>query len=141
MSDDVFTPPADEEALKMLLETPLNVLGGPLEVCGTRPLTGFHRDGCCATGLADRGLHTVCAQVTDAFLRFSRERGNDLSTPRPEFRFPGLKEGDRWCLCAARWREAHEAGCAPRVALRATHRATLLVVDLAALKAHALDLA
>ena len=118
----------------------LNVLGQPLEPCSTTPLTGFYRDGCCNTGPDDRGLHTVCAVMTDDFLAFSKARGNDLSTPRPEFRFPGLKAGDRWCLCAARWQEAYLAGKAPRVALRSTHQATLAVCALADLKAHAVDL-
>lgn len=98
-----------------------NVLGGVLQTCSIEPLTGFFRDGCCNTGSEDRGNHTVCAKVTTAFLRFSQERGNDLSTPRPEYGFPGLKHGDRWCLCAQRWQEAFEAGCAPTVALDATH--------------------
>ena len=117
-----------------------NVLGGPLAECSRRPLTGFFRDGCCTTGPEDRGRHTVCAEVTAEFLAFSKARGNDLSTPAPAFAFPGLRPGDRWCLCAARWREAWEAGQAPRVVLAATHEATLELVDLAALKAHALDL-
>jgi uncharacterized protein (DUF2237 family) len=117
-----------------------NVLGAPLTECGLRPVTGFFRDGCCNTGPEDRGLHTVCAVMTDEFLRFSKEHGNDLSTPVPEFGFPGLKAGDRWCLCAARWCEALEAGKAPRVVLGATNEATLEIVDLADLKAHAMDL-
>jgi uncharacterized protein (DUF2237 family) len=117
-----------------------NVLGGPLSECSRRPLTGFFRDGCCHTGPEDLGRHTVCAEVTAEFLAFSKARGNDLSTPVPAFGFPGLRPGDRWCLCAARWREAWEAGKAPRVVLAATHEATLELVDLAALKAHALDL-
>lgn len=115
----------------------LNVLGGPLETCSVAPVTGFYRDGCCATGPEDRGLHTVCAVMTAEFLAFSKARGNDLSTPRPEFRFPGLKPGDRWCLCAARWREALEAGVAPKVVLAATHVATLAVCEADDLKAHA----
>ena len=119
----------------------LNVLGEPLQECSDAPLTGFYRDGCCNTGPEDVGLHTVCAVMTDDFLAFSRSRGNDLSTPRPEFRFPGLVAGDRWCLCALRWREALLAGKAPRVVLRSTHRRTLDVVELADLKAHAIDLA
>ena len=92
-----------------------NVLGSPLRGCSNDPLTGFYRDGCCNTGPEDHGVHTVCAQMTAEFLAFSRARGNDLSTPRPAFGFPGLSPGDRWCLCAARWKEAHEAGAAPRV--------------------------
>ncbi|MBP6097455.1 MAG: DUF2237 domain-containing protein, partial [Methyloversatilis sp.] len=98
-----------------------NVLGGPLEPCSFKPMTGFFRDGCCNTDENDFGSHTVCAVLTDEFLTFSRSRGNDLSTPRPEFDFPGLRAGDRWCLCAARWREAYEAGQAPRVVLVSTH--------------------
>lgn len=119
----------------------VNVFGEPLATCSTSPMTGWYRNGCCETDEQDRGSHTVCAVVTAEFLAFSASRGNDLSTPRPEFGFPGLRPGDRWCLCAARWREAWEAGCAPRVQLRATHRRALAVVDLAALKAHAIDLA
>ena len=118
----------------------LNVLGEPLSPCGTRPMTGFFRDGSCRTCAQDSGVHTVCAEVTAEFLAFSRSRGNDLTTPRPEFGFPGLQPGDRWCLCAARWQEALDAGCAPRVALTATHGRTLEHVALADLKRHALDL-
>ena len=118
-----------------------NVFGEPIAVCSTQPLTGFYRSGCCETGAEDVGVHTVCVEVTAAFLDFSKSRGNDLSTPRPEFAFPGLKPGDRWCLCAARWQEALEAGAAPRVVLAATHEATLEVVQLADLKRRALDLA
>ncbi|MGJ3231406.1 MAG: DUF2237 family protein [Oceanicaulis sp.] len=114
-----------------------NVLGGPLAVCGTDPVTGFYRDGCCNTGPLDRGVHTVCAIMTEAFLAFTASRGNDLSTPRPEFNFAGLKPGDRWCLCAARWMEAFEAGCAPKINLAACHARTLEIVPLEALKAHA----
>lgn len=114
-----------------------NVLGGPLLACSFDPLTGFFRDGCCETGPDDLGSHTVCARVTDEFLAFSRTRGNDLSTPRPEFRFSGLKAGDRWCLCAARWLEAFDAGFAPPVVLEATHEAALRVVPMQALLAHA----
>ncbi|MBL8861347.1 MAG: DUF2237 domain-containing protein [Planctomycetes bacterium] len=116
-----------------------NVLGGELASCSREPLTGFLRTGCCETGPEDLGVHTVCARVTAAFLEFSRQRGNDLVTPLPEFGFPGLKPGDRWCLCAARWREALEAGCAPPVDLAATHEASLSIVSLAELKAHALE--
>ncbi|MCB1629120.1 MAG: DUF2237 domain-containing protein [Xanthomonadales bacterium] len=115
----------------------INVLGGPLAVCSVDPLTGYFRDGCCNTDGSDRGMHVVCAIMTDEFLRFSAERGNDLSTPRPEFRFPGLRAGDRWCLCAARWREALEAGKAPRVVLQATHISVLGVVYLDDLKRYA----
>jgi uncharacterized protein (DUF2237 family) len=118
-----------------------NVYGEPLAGCSERPLTGFFRTGCCHTGPEDLGLHTVCVEVTAEFLAFSKARGNDLSTPQPGFGFPGLKPGDRWCLCAARWREAFEAGRAPRVILGATHEATLEIVDLKDLKSHAIDLA
>ena len=116
-----------------------NVLGAPLADCSHDPLTGFYRDGCCNTGPEDMGAHVVCAVVTEAFLAFSRERGNDLSTPRPQFGFPGLGEGDRWCLCAARWQEALEAGVAPRVVLAATHERALEICRLQDLKAHAID--
>lgn len=118
----------------------INVLGETLEVCGNDPLTGFYRDGCCNTGPDDLGSHTVCTVVTNEFLDFSRSRGNDLGTPRPEFGFPGLRAGDGWCLCAARWKEALEAGCAPRVRVRATHQAALEICDLADLKRHSVDL-
>ena len=117
-----------------------NVLGEALEVCSVAPMTGFLRNGCCETGPGDVGLHTVCVQVTAEFLRFSKERGNDLSTPVAEFEFSGLKPGDRWCLCAQRWQQAFEAGMAPRVVLRATNEATLQVVALEDLKANAIDL-
>jgi uncharacterized protein len=118
-----------------------NVFGDPLSVCSQQPLTGFYRSGCCHTGPEDVGLHTVCVEVTADFLAFSKARGNDLSTAQPEFGFPGLNPGDRWCLCAARWREALDAGKAPRVILAATHEATLEIVALADLKRHAIDLA
>ncbi|HEX6002863.1 MAG TPA: DUF2237 domain-containing protein [Burkholderiales bacterium] len=117
-----------------------NVLGEPLQSCSAAPVTGFFRDGCCNTGPEDLGVHTVCALMTAEFLEFSRARGNDLSTPMPEMGFPGLKPGDRWCLCAARWKEALDAGKAPRVALTATHEATLDIVALADLKKYAIDL-
>lgn len=123
------------------MDASLNVLGEPLAPCSERPLTGFFRDGCCNTSDEDLGSHTVCTRVTAEFLEFSRSRGNDLSTPMPEFGFPGLKPGDQWCLCAARWQEALEAGAAPRVVLQATHAAALRVVRLADLKKYALDLA
>lgn len=119
----------------------LNVFGEPLATCSDTPKTGWYRSGCCETDPTDHGSHTVCAQMTAEFLDFSRSRGNDLSTPRPEFGFPGLRPGDRWCLCAARWQEAFLAGCAPRVNLRATHQRALDVVALVDLKAHAIDLA
>ena len=114
-----------------------NVLGGVLSSCSMSPRTGFFRDGCCNTGPADAGSHTVCAVVTADFLRFSQARGNDLSTPRPEFGFPGLAPGDSWCLCAPRWQEAFAAGAAPAVRLDATHEAALRHCRLADLQAHA----
>ena len=117
-----------------------NVLGEPLEVCSLEPMTGFTRNGHCDTGPEDLGSHTVCARVTAEFLEYSKSRGNDLTTPVPAFGFPGLKPGDRWCLCAARWQEALDAGCAPKVALRGTHERALEVCDLADLKRHAVDL-
>lgn len=116
-----------------------NVLGTELKECGTDPMTGFFRDGCCRTGPQDAGIHVVCAEVTDAFLDFSKRQGNDLITPKPEWGFPGLKAGDRWCLCAARWKEALEAGVAPPVKLEATHEKALTIVSLEDLKANAAD--
>ena len=118
-----------------------NVFGEPIEVCSLNPTTGFYRSGCCETGPEDVGVHTVCVEVTKEFLAFSQARGNDLSTPRPEYGFPGLNPGDRWCLCAERWQEALAAGVAPRVVLAATHEATLEIAELTDLKRHALDLA
>jgi len=118
----------------------LNVFGEPLELCCKDPLTGFYRDGFCNTGPMDYGVHTVCAAVTQKFLEFSAWSGNDLITPVPAAQFPGLKEGDRWCLCAARWSEAERAGYAPRLYLRATHIKTLQMVPLETLKRYALDL-
>jgi uncharacterized protein (DUF2237 family) len=126
------------EAIKPAEDT--NVLGGRLEPCSVEPRTGFYRDGCCNTGPEDLGLHVVCARMTAKFLAFSKAQGNDLSTPQPDFGFPGLKPGDRWCLCAGRWREALEAGVAPPVVLSATHEEALAVVSLDDLKRHALDL-
>ncbi len=117
-----------------------NVFGEPLQACSMAPLTGFFRNGCCDTSDQDVGSHTVCAVMTDAFLEFSKASGNDLSTPRPQFGFAGLKTGDRWCLCAPRWQEAFEAGHAPRVVLRATHQGALDYCTLADLKRHAIDL-
>ena len=117
----------------------LNVLGTTLETCSLDPVTGWFRDGCCETGPDDRGRHIVCAVVTDDFLAFSLSRGNDLSTPRPEFRFPGLKHGDRWCLCLDRWREAYAAGVAPEVVLEATHQVALERVPLETLQEFAAD--
>ena len=116
----------------------LNVLGTELLSCSFDPLTGFFRDGCCNTDVHDHGSHVVCAKVTAEFLAFSRSRGNDLSTPRPEYRFAGLQPGDRWCLCALRWKEAWEAGVAPPVVLESTHAKALEWIPLAALQAHAL---
>jgi uncharacterized protein (DUF2237 family) len=130
-----------QERVRGLQGRQRNVFGEPLVSCSERPLTGFYRSGCCHTGPEDLGLHTVCVEVTAEFLAFSKDRGNDLSTPRPEFGFPGLEPGDRWCLCAARWREAFEAGRAPRVILSATHEATLELVELGDLKRYAIDLA
>ena len=118
-----------------------NVFGEPIEVCSLKPTTGFFRTGCCDTGPEDVGVHTVCVEVTAEFLAFSKARGNDLSTARTELGFPGLNPGDRWCLCAARWQEALDAGAAPRVVLTSTHEASLEVVRLADLKRYALDLA
>jgi uncharacterized protein (DUF2237 family) len=115
-------------------------LGGPLENCSIKPMTGFFRNGCCDTGAEDRGSHTVCVVMTAEFLAFSKAQGNDLSTPMPEYGFPGLKPDDRWCLCAPRWQEALEAGQAPRVALRATHEGALDYCALADLKRYAVDL-
>lgn len=114
-----------------------NVLGEPLELCCDEPKTGFFRDGFCHTNLQDMGAHVVCAVMTDAFLAFSKSRGNDLSTPNLEFNFPGLKDGDGWCLCALRWQEAYEAGCAPMVKLASTHQRALEYVSLEALQEHA----
>jgi len=134
--------PLDDTSRRRRQEGPppaRNVLGGALLPCSVAPLTGFFRDGCCNTGPQDHGLHVVCAKVSAEFLAFSQRRGNDLSTPRPEYGFAGLKPGDRWCLCAARWEEARRAGFAPPVLLEATHIAALAVVELAHLKAHALD--
>ncbi len=118
----------------------VNVFGEPLVTCGTRPMTGWYRNGCCETAADDFGSHTVCVAVTAEFLAFSKAQGNDLSTPQPASGFPGLQPGDRWCLCAARWLEAQQAGSAPRVYLRATHRRALEIIDLHVLKANALDL-
>ena len=117
----------------------VNVLGGPLTPCSINPVTGFFRDGHCNTCAEDAGSHTVCAIMTAEFLALSKYLGNDLSTARPEFRFPGLKAGDRWCLCAARFLQAHEEGAAPQVDLAATHRRALRIVPLAVLQSCALD--
>ena len=118
---------------------PKNVLGTELKVCCTDPMTGFYRDGFCRTGPDDTGRHTVCILATDEFLVYSKSVGNDLSTPRPEYAFPGLVEGDKWCLVALRWRQAHEAGMAPQVVLEATHESVLDTVDLETLRQHAVD--
>ena len=122
-------------------DTSRNIFGGKLESCSTKPMTGFFRNGCCDTGSEDAGSHSVCVVVTDEFLKFSKSRGNDLSTPMPEFGFSGLKSGDRWCLCAPRWQEAFKAGQAPRIVLRATHEDALRYCSFTELKRHAIDLA
>lgn len=116
-----------------------NVLGGPLQTCCTSPMTGFYRNGRCDIGPQDRGVHGVCAQMTEAFLNYTKAQGNDLSTPNPMFGFPGLQPGDRWCLCAARWQEAFEDGVAPPVILSATHGGVLGIVSLEDLKKHAME--
>lgn len=121
------------------MTTAKNVLGTALQPCGTDPMTGFYRDGCCQTGANDLGRHVVCAKMTPAFLEFTKSQGNDLSTPLPMYNFPGLKPGDRWCLCAVRWQEAFEIGVAPPVILEATHEKALETVQLADLKRHALN--
>ena len=122
------------------MDSAINVFGEPIETCSDRPLTGYFRDGCCNTSDDDIGSHTVCVEVTQEFLEFSRFKGNDLSTPRPEFGFAGLKPGDRWCLCAARWMEAHESSMAPRVILRGTHQRALEIAPLELLRSFAVDL-
>ncbi|BBD59541.1 hypothetical protein NIES2109_23290 [Nostoc sp. HK-01] len=116
-----------------------NVLGTDLQICCTSPMTGYYRDGYCKTGGQDLGMHVVCAQVTAEFLEFTKSRGNDLSTPMPQYNFPGLRPGDRWCLCAARWQEAMDAGVAPPVVLEATHARALEVCSLTDLKQYALS--
>lgn len=118
----------------------INVLNGPLAICGTDPVTGFFRDGFCNTCQADQGSHTVCAVMTAEFLAYSKYVGNDLSTARPEFNFAGLRPGDPWCLCAGRFLQAHEEGCAPRVHLQATHKRALEIVPLEILQANAIDI-
>ena len=123
-----------------MTENQKNVLETDLEPCGMDPITGFYRDGYCNTGPGDIGTHTVCALVTDEFLVYSKSKGNDLSTPRPEFGFLGLKEGDYWCLCALRWEEARKAGCAPRIKLTSTNIKTLEVIELKDLKEYQIDL-
>ena len=126
--------------LMVSMEKQKNVLDSELQDCGIDPMTGFYRDGCCNTGTGDVGTHTVCAIMTDDFLEYSKSKGNDLITPRPEFDFPGLKPGDAWCLCALRWEEARQAGCAPRVKLTSTNIKTLEMVEFEDLKAHQIDL-
>ncbi len=116
-----------------------NVLGGPLEICSLDPLTGWFRDGCCDTDGHDRGMHVVCAEVTPEFLAHQRRVGNDLVTPRPEYGFPGLKPGNRWCVCLSRWKQALDDGAAPPIFLRATHEEALAVVPIEVLKSYALD--
>ena len=133
MFDNTFEKPQKPEKQ-------LNVLGTNLEVCGTDPMTRFYRDGCCNTGNDDAGTHTVCVIVTDEFLKFSKSKGNDLSTPIPQYGFAGLKAGDAWCLVALRWEEARMAGAAPRIKITATNIKTLEYVDLASLKEHQIDL-
>jgi len=122
------------------IDEPLNVFGEPLLPCSEDPVTGFFRDGCCNTNAQDVGSHTVCIQVTEEFLQYSRFAGNDLSSPVPEFGFPGLKPGDRWCLCAPRWLEAYEREMAPKVFLTRTHRRALEVIPLEVLRQYAVDL-
>ena len=123
-----------------MAEKQINVLWAELQDCSIDPMTGFYRDGCCNTGPGDVGTHTVCSIMTDEFLEYSRSKGNDLITPRPEFDFPGLKAGDAWCLCAMRWEEARQAGCAPRVKLTSTNIKTLEMVEFEHLKEHQIDL-
>ncbi len=124
----------------MEVEKSLNVYGEPLQSCSENPMAGFFRDGCCNTGDTDAGSHTVCVEVTEAFLEYSRFKGNDLSTPVPEFNFPGLKAGDKWCLCAQRWLEAHQHDMAPKVYLMRTHMKATEIVPLQVLKQYAADL-
>jgi uncharacterized protein len=126
--------------MKVVIEASTNVLGGELKPCSTDPVTGFYRDGCCNTGPDDLGSHTVCILASKEFLEYSRFRGNDLSTPHPEFGFPGVKPGERWCLCAARWLEAYEQDMAPKIYLQSTHAKALEIVSIDKLKKHAIDL-
>ena len=121
-------------------EDQLNIFNEPLEACSFDPVTGFFRSGCCETSEQDTGSHTVCAIMTEEFLKFSKSKGNDLSTPVPAFDFPGLNSGDRWCLCAARWLEAYEAGSAPSIIARATHRRALEIIPMEVIKEFALDI-
>ncbi len=126
--------------MEIEMDPPLNVLGGELQPCSHDPVTGFYRDGCCNTGPDDVGSHTVCIEASQDFLQYSRFRGNDLSTPMLDYGFPGVKPGERWCLCAARWLEAFEQGMAPKVFLQSTHQRALDIVPLEKLKQYALDL-
>ena len=131
--------PGNHRKIQVMTAKQKNILGGELQPCSLDPVTGFFRDGHCNTCEEDFGSHTVCAQMTEAFLAFSKSRGNDLSTPNPRYQFAGLKPGDRWCVCAARWREAADAGVAPPVILQATHERALEVIALADLEYHALQ--
>lgn len=124
----------------MSKEDQLNIFNEPLEACSFDPVTGFFRSGCCETSEQDTGSHTVCAIMTEEFLKFSKSKGNDLSTPVPAFDFPGLNSGDRWCLCAARWLEAYEAGSAPSIIARATHRRALEIIPMEVMKEFSLDI-
>ena len=117
----------------------INVFGEPLEACSQNPVTGFFRNGCCDTCAEDLGSHTVCVVMTRDFLNYSLEQGNDLTTPRPEFEFPGLRAGDQWCLCASRWLEAHAAGKAPKLRLRSTHQAATEIIDIQLMRQYAVD--
>lgn len=132
-------PRGDDDPMRRGGGDARNVLGGALEICSIAPITGFFRNGCCHTGPQDRGSHTVCAVMTKEFLEFSKAQGNDLSTPMPQYGFPGLKPGDRWCLCAPRWQEALLADRAPKVVLRASHEGALRHCQLADLSRHATD--
>lgn len=140
MSSRKPLPSSEESAPSRPSAVGLSVMGRPIEPCSHRPKTGFFRDGCCNTDNADVGAHVVCARMNEKFLQFSAAQGNDLSTPHHQAGFPGLKPGDRWCLCAARWKEALDAGCAPPVYLASTHERALDYVSLEELSAHALDL-
>lgn len=130
----------EPETTRQGMDPSINVLGEPLQPCSTKPMTGFFRDGCCNTSELDAGKHTVCCQVTDEFLAMSKYLGNDLSTPRPEFGFEGLKAGDRWCLCVDRWAQVHAEGAAPKVILAATHQNVLETIPLEILRQYALDM-
>ncbi|RAP32525.1 DUF2237 domain-containing protein [Candidatus Marinamargulisbacteria bacterium SCGC AG-410-N11] len=121
------------------MDDSVNVYNKPLRACCMSPMTGFYRNGCCDTSTQDHGMHTVCVIVSTQFLEFSKAKGNDLITPIPEYQFPGLKEGDKWCLCALRWREAYDAGVAPKVIISATHKQTLEVIELELLEQFAID--